>query len=125
MIAPLEGMAAFHRPEIGDVLDHADLAVGAFLRKADIADIRGAQIAAIETFAGGGGDLLHQIREGHELHVALGDQVQDRAARRARAKAGKPGHHVDQGVDVAVGTHRSGAWGWRQAWGPAPTPPEY
>src|SRR6056297_274285 len=53
VIAPLEGLTAFHRPEVGYILDHADLAVGAFWRGADIAGLHRADIAAGGAFARG------------------------------------------------------------------------
>ena len=61
MVSALKDVCAFHRPEICNVLDHADLAIGALIRAANVTNIGGADVATIETFLGGFCNRLHHI----------------------------------------------------------------
>ena len=61
MVAALEGMAPFHRPQVGHVLDNADLAIGAGVTGADCAGVGGADIAAGQAFAGAGSHMGHRV----------------------------------------------------------------
>ena len=95
MISPFKYARTFHRPKIGDVLDHADLTDGAFVGGADIADIRRADIPAIETFARRGPDRVHCFGQWDQNAAAFFDQVQNSTARRAWPQPGQLGQKRD------------------------------
>ena len=106
VIAPFEGLPAFHRPEIGDILDHANLAGGAGGVGADRADVGGADIAAHRAIAGVQRHRGHGLRQRCHQLPALFQERQHRAAGRARPKPGQSRHKLDQRFDVVGPFHR-------------------
>lgn len=96
MISPAKRLAAFHRPQVADVLDHTDFTGGALGAIADITDISGAHIAAIQAFARSFRDGLHDLGQGGQNRSAFLDQMQNSPARGAWSKAGQFRHHLDQ-----------------------------
>ena len=90
-------------PEVGDFLHHAQQAGVAARIAAQRARIDGVDIAT-----GRAGDeiLRHRLQrreQRFERGLALLDQVQHRAPRRARAEAGEPGQCLGQGFEFAAG----------------------
>ena len=105
VIAPFEGLTPLHRPKIGHILDHANLASGAGGVGADRADVGSANIAAHRAVAGIQRHRGHGLGQRRHQLPALFQQRQHRAAGRARPKPGEPRHQLDQRLNVAGAFH--------------------
>jgi hypothetical protein len=114
-----EEARAFERPKVGNFLDHAELARVATRIGADRAGIRRVDIAA----SAARGEALADRGERSEQRIERGltplEQVQHRAPRRTRAKAGQTRQGLSQGFDLGRGhamfpnRSRCGMEGWR------------
>ena len=81
MVASFEHARPFHRPKVGHILNNANLANGPLFRGANVADIGGADIAAVQAFAGGGPYAVHRFGQGDQHEATLFDQMQDGSPR--------------------------------------------
>ena len=105
MVAAAEGAAALHRPEVGDGLDDAELAVGAARVGADRAELAGRDVAAARALAHRRRHVGERRGQRLEQELAPPHHRQHRPPRRARPEARQPRHQRDQPVDRRVAGH--------------------
>ena len=114
VIQALEGAAALERPEVADILDHANQRPVACRVAAEGAGIGRIQVAAGRTRPDVLGRLLQGRGEGQHEGLRLLDHLERRPARRARPEARQAGEQLDQAIEIADGHDRRA--------GPAHTP---
>jgi hypothetical protein len=100
VVAPGIGGGALDRPEIGDVLDDAEEAGVALAVAADRAGIAGVEIATDAARLDGVGRGRQRRREGLQQALALLEEMQRGAARRARPQPGQLGEELDEALDL-------------------------
>ena len=102
--AAREQPRAVERPEVRDLLDHAEQARVAARVGADAAGIDGVDIAAGRADREVLADLLQRAQQRHQRGLALLHQMQHGAPGRARAEPGEPRQRLGQRLDFG-GSH--------------------
>ena len=100
MKAPGEQARFVQRPEIGDILDHAERPRVPSRIGADAAGIDRVDIAAHRAMHHAGLDGFERAQEGHQRRIAPLEQMQHSTPRRARTKAGQSGKRLGQRVNL-------------------------
>ena len=91
------------RPEVGDILDDAQQARIAARVGAQAARVRRVDIAAGRAGDEAVGDDLERRQQRLERRLAALDEMEHRAPRRARSKAGEPGKRLREGFEFGAG----------------------
>ena len=103
VIARANRAGALQRPEIGDRLDDDEHIRVAPLIAADRAGIERIDIAAVRADEDLLARGLHRVGERRQQFLALADEMQRGAARRARAEARQARQQLDQALDFGAG----------------------